>query len=180
MTISEIRDLFAYNAWANRRIFENVAQVRHDQYMADMKTSHGGIHGTLTHMIGAEKIWLDRWRKEPKPMPLKAADIPSFDELKRIWETVNEERNRFLAKFKDDSPDEPMTETTRTMKYTETPGGAITVTTLKGDSYTNTFSQMMQHLVNHSTYHRGQIVAMLRQIGVTPSATDLIAYYRKK
>ena len=162
MTIQEIHELYAYNAWANNKIFDLVAQLKPEQYMQDLKSSHGGIHGTLTHMIGAEKVWLQRWQKDPNNVFIKAAEFPSFDALRALWNTVNEERGKFLAAMTDESLND-----------------TITVTTLKGDVFVNSFSQMMQHMINHSTYHRGQVVSMLRQLGSNAVSTDLIGYYRK-
>ncbi|MFI5251569.1 MAG: DinB family protein [Bacteroidota bacterium] len=181
MTVAEIRELFEYNAWANKRTFEIVEQVPTDQYMQDMKTSHGSIHGTLLHLVGAEKIWLDRWKQISNPTMLQAKDIPSLAELRKIWDAVQQEREKFLASFTDDTVKTSMSETTRTAVYQfKSPNEAIQLSTTKGDTYTHTFAQMMQHLVNHSTYHRGQITSLLRQIGVKPIGTDLITYFRKK
>jgi len=52
--------------------------------------------------------------------------------------------------------------------------------TMEGKQFSNILWQMMQHLINHSTYHRGQVVTMLRQLGVKPIGTDLITFYREK
>ncbi|PYP34487.1 MAG: hypothetical protein DMD46_16610 [Gemmatimonadetes bacterium] len=48
-----------------------------------------------------------------------------------------------------------------------------------GGEYVHTFRQMFRHAVDHSSYHRGQIVTMLRQLGVTPPTTGLIYFYRE-
>lgn len=53
------------------------------------------------------------------------------------------------------------------------------IRTTKGEPYSHPLWQMMQHLINHGTYHRGQVTTMLRQLGVKPVATDLIAFYRQ-
>jgi uncharacterized damage-inducible protein DinB len=163
MTINEIRELYAYNAWANNRIFDIIEQVPPEQYMQDMKSSHGSLHGTLVHLIGAEKVWLERWQKTENIVFLQAKEIQSFKEIRNIWNTVHEQREKFLAAFTDDRLND-----------------AITITDSRGGIYTNTFSQMMPHLINHSSYHRGQVVALLRQLGVTPVGTDMITYFRRK
>jgi uncharacterized damage-inducible protein DinB len=163
MTINEIRELFTYNAWANNRLFDIIEQVPPEQYMQDIKSSHGSLHGTLIHLVGAEKVWLERWQKAQNIVFLQAKDIQSFKELRTIWNTVHEQREKFLAGFTDATLDK-----------------AVTITDSRGNVYTNTFSQMMSHLINHSSYHRGQIVTILRQLGFTPVGTDMIAYFRKK
>jgi uncharacterized damage-inducible protein DinB len=163
MTIGEIHELFDYNAWANNRLFDIVDQVAPEQYMRDMKTSHGSLHGTLVHLVGAESVWLERWQQAPGIVFLQAKDLLSFKELRSIWNAVQEKRENFLAEFTDQKLND-----------------SITITDSKGGVYTNTFSQMMQHAINHSTFHRGQVVTILRQLGVTPIGTDMITYFRKK
>lgn len=162
MNLLDVKQLFAYSAWATNRIFDAVAALPEEQYFRDMHSSHGGVHGTLTHFVGAEKIWLSRWVGQPMTTPLQAKEIASLAELKTLWETVGRETARFVA-------------TCNEKKLQET----ITITTLKGDKYTNSFAQMFQHVVNHSSYHRGQIVTLLRQLGAKPVSTDLILFFRQ-
>ena len=156
-------ELFDYNLWANNRLFESAAQLPLEQYFQDVKASHGGIHGTLTHIVGAQKVWLARWTAAPDTSLLCGKDVVTLLELIAIWETVSSETAEFLTTFTDESLQQ-----------------TLTITTSTGHQYTHTFQQMMQHLVNHSTAHRGQVTAMLRQVGITPPAVDLIAYYRRK
>lgn len=162
MKLMDVKQLFAYNAWATNRIFDAVAAVPKEQYFRDMQSSFGGIHGTLTHLVGAEKIWLSRWAGQPQPALIKADEVAALADLKTIWETVGRETARFVATFND-------------KKLQDT----ITYATLKGDRYTNSFTQMFQHVVNHSSYHRGQVVTLLRQLGAKPVSTDLILFLRQ-
>lgn len=162
MTLQEIKLLFAYNSWASDRIFEAVSPLPAENYFKDLKGSHGGIHGTLTHLVGAEKIWLSRWVGRPDATLLKAEEVTSLADLRSIWEVVGRETAAFLSKMNE-------------RKLQET----LSTTTSKGVQYTQTYQQMFQHVVNHSTYHRGQIAAMMRQVGAAPVATDLIAFYRQ-
>jgi uncharacterized damage-inducible protein DinB len=162
MTLQEIKLLFAYNSWANDRIFEALTPLSPEDYFRDLKSSHGGIHGTLTHLVGAEKIWLSRWEGRPDKIMLKAEEITSLADLKSIWEKVGRETAGFVARMSD-------------KKLQDT----LAITTSKGEQYSQTYQQMFQHLVNHSTYHRGQIITMMRQIGAKPVLTDLIFFYRK-
>src|SRR2546429_8067178 len=67
MTPAEVRELFAFNAWASRRIFDGAAQLAAADYLRDLKSSHGGIHGTLCHIVWAEQLWLHRWLGKPAP-----------------------------------------------------------------------------------------------------------------
>ena len=161
MTLSELKLLHAYNSWANNRIFDALAQMANDDYTRDLKSSHGGIHGTLVHMVGAEKIWLERFLGTPQPF-LNKDSVKSLSELKTIWEKVGYDTAKWLG-----------TMTDRKLQDT------FAMKTSKGDTFVHVFWQAFQHKVNHSSYHRGQIVAMLRQLGVRPPSTDLIQFYRE-
>jgi uncharacterized damage-inducible protein DinB len=161
MTLSELKLLHAYNSWADNRIFEALAQLPPEQYIQDMKGSHGGIHATLVHLVGAEKIWLERFQGTTQPF-LSENPPGSLAGLKEIWEKVGYETAKWIGGMTD-------------KKLQET----FTMKTLKGETFTHVFWQAFQHIVNHSTYHRGQIVTMLRQLGAKPPTTDLILFYRE-
>lgn len=161
MTLNEIKTLHAYNAWADNRIFEALAPLPDEQYLQDLKNSHGGIHTTLIHLVGAEKVWLERFHGDPQPF-LTQNPPQSLIELKVVWEKVGYDTAKWLG---------TMTE----KKLNET----FTMKTQAGDAFTHVYWQAFQHLVNHSSYHRGQIVTMLRQLGVKPPSTDLILFYRE-
>lgn len=161
MTLQEIKLLQAYNSWANNRIFDALAGMNEEDYRKTMNSSHGGIHGTIVHMVGAEKIWLERWKGTPGPF-LKSDEIPSLAGVKAIWEKVGFDTAQWLGSMSD-------------RKLQET----FTMKTLKGDTLTHVYWQAFQHVVNHSSYHRGQIITMMRQASVVPPATDLIFFYRE-
>lgn len=161
MTLSELKLLHAYNSWATNRIFDALSRVPEDIYLRDFKSSHGGVHGTLVHMVGAEKIWLERFLGDTQPF-LNKDSVRSLSELKTIWEKVGFETAKWLGTMSD-------------RKLQDT----FTMKTSKGDTFVHVFWQAFQHKVNHSSYHRGQIVTMLRQMDVKPPTTDLIQFYRE-
>jgi uncharacterized damage-inducible protein DinB len=126
-----------------------------------LKGSHGGIHGTLVHMVGAEKVWMERFNSNPQPF-LKAEEIPDAAEVYKIWEKAGYETAKWLAGMTDKKL-----------------GESFEMKTLKGETFKHIYWQAFQHVVNHSSYHRGQIITMLRQIGAAPVSTDLILFYRE-
>lgn len=160
--MNEVLELFDYNAWANRTIFDAVAQIPEEHYFQDLRSSYGGIHGTLAHIVWAEQLWLHRWVGKPNPAVPQGADLKSLAEVRSRWEAVEVERGRFLAEL----PESRLAET-RLVKPSS------------GGEYVHTFRQMFRHFINHSSYHRGQIVTLLRQLGSKPPSTDLILYYRR-
>jgi uncharacterized damage-inducible protein DinB len=161
MNLNDIRTLFAFDQWATDRILDIVATVPEDQYVKNMNSSHGGVRGTLIHYYGAEWIWLERWKGTSPTTLIKEEDIPTFPQLREKWAALRQELNQFVNTLTEEKLQ-----------------SSLTYKDLKGNQYTQPLWQQMQHLINHSTYHRGQVVTMLRQVGVKPVSTDLIMYYR--
>ena len=163
MSIALVRELFEFNAWAHRRIFDALAPLPEDQYFRDLKSSHGGIHGTLCHIVWAEQLWLHRWLRRPPPAVAQGRDLTSLAEVRTRWETVEAERLAFLEGLTDAML-----------------AATLTVQPTMGGAYVHTYWETLQHTVDHSSYHRGQIVTLLRQLGVQPPSTGLILFYREQ
>jgi len=164
MTISEIRQLFAYTEWANGLVLAAADQLTGEQLLQDVKISHGSIMGTLAHMAGAEWIWLERWLGNSvtgtdawEQWTVKYCD--NLPQLREKWHPVIEKRRAYLERLTD--PELPRD---------------LTFKRLNGDMHTMPLLHQMQHVVNHATLHRGQVVGMIRQLGITPPATDLLFY----
>jgi uncharacterized damage-inducible protein DinB len=161
MTVQEIQKLFAYNAWATNRLFEALAHVPEASYKRDLKSSHNSLHGTVTHMVAAEKIWLSRLIKKPEAALMTGQESPSLQSLKAVWEDVAAHIARFVSKLDDKAL-----------------GNNLEYFTTEGKKFTNSMNQILLHIINHSSYHRGQVAALMRQIGMEPVNTDLIAFFR--
>ena len=163
MHFDDIHKLYEYNYWAKERLCEVVETLSQEQFIRDLRSSHGGIHGTLVHIMAAEEIWLKRWKGEKVGGLRKPEEFSTFETLNDHWEMVEIEMMGFCHMLKADK------DVARIVTYQD----------LKGNSYSQPLYQLMQHLVNHSSYHRGQVVTMLRQLGIRPVGTDLIAFYRE-
>ncbi len=81
MTLKEIRHLVAFNRWANQSFFDALSQLPAEQYARAMHSSHGGIHGTLAHLVRAEKGWLCRWLRQPETTSAAMSQITSLEDL---------------------------------------------------------------------------------------------------
>ncbi len=162
MTLQDIRMLNAYNAWATNRIFESLEALPEEEIMRDMKSSHRSIHGTLTHLVGAEKMWLSRMLGTPDKATIKPTDVPTVADVKATWEQTG----FALAKFLGSQSDKKLEDT-------------FGFSTLTGEQFTYRYSEALQHVVNHSTFHRGQVVALMRQMGHTPPDTGLTIFIRE-
>jgi len=161
MTLPLIQQLFAYDEWATNRTLESVSTLTQEQFKQDLKSSHGGIHGTLVHTYGADRIWLERWKGNSPTALMTTEQVPSLDKLKEFWRLYREEIGQFLQTIDD-------TRLLESFAYKD----------LKGNQYSQPLFQQMLHKVNHASYHRGQVVTMIRQLGAKPQNTDLVAYFR--
>jgi uncharacterized damage-inducible protein DinB len=159
MDIETIRDLYAYNRWANARSLEGASAVSSADFTKDVGGSFASLRGTLAHMYGAEWIWLERWRgNSPRALPF-ALDFPDVETIRTRWLDVEREQKKFL-----DGVDPARL------------AHVISYVNLKGETFAYPLRRMLQHVVNHSSYHRGQIATLLRQLGATPLSTDLLLY----
>jgi uncharacterized damage-inducible protein DinB len=155
-----IRELYLYNHWANQRSLASVEPLPAEEFTRAMGNSFSSIRDTLAHILGAEWIWLERWLGRSPRELLPAADFPTLQSLRVRWQAVEQDRNRFLQTLTPDRLPQ-----------------SISYINLAGKPYEYPLWQQMLHVTNHSTYHRGQIVTLLRQLGRTPSNTDFLRYY---
>ena len=162
MTQKEIETLYDYDRWANARTMEIVSSLNDGQFKRDLSSSYGGIHGTLVHIYSADWVWLERWKGASPAMSITVTEVPTLADLVEKWTHVQEDTRRFVATLTDQKLQ-----------------SRFAYKDVRGNSHEEPLAHQMQHKVNHSSYHRGQVVTMLRQLGVKPQSTDLINYYRQ-
>jgi len=159
MTTDEARELFDYGSWANARMFGAAAALTTEQLEAAVASSFPSVLATLAHIVGVEWIWLRRWLGEsPAAIPEWIAR-PSLRDLQERLAAVEEERAGFLA-----------SRTEEDLK------AVVTYRGLDGQTFSLPLGKLIRHVVNHSTYHRGQLATLLRQAGHTPPSTDFSRY----
>jgi len=167
MDLSDIRNLFDYTEWANGLAMEAAVKLSDENLRRDVSISHQSIFGTLTHMAGAEWIWLERWqgRSPAKAEAWTMWTTESCGDLSVLndrWQGVIDQRSRFILAL-----DEERLTTELAFKL------------LSGDPSSMRLVDQMQHVANHATMHRGQVVGMIRQLGIDPPSTDLLFYLRR-
>jgi uncharacterized damage-inducible protein DinB len=163
MTPEEMRWLYGYNAWANHRSLAAAANLTNEQFTKPLGSSFGSVRDTLAHICGAEWVWLERFQgRSPAGLP----DVSACADVESLRAKWAEEEGRLLT-FVGKLTQEDLN---RVMEYK----------TLKFGVYRNPLWQSMQHVVNHGTYHRGQVTTLLRQLGAQPILTDLMHYYRER
>jgi uncharacterized damage-inducible protein DinB len=161
--LEEIHQLFEFNAWAMLRTFEATAALTAEEFSRDLGNSFPTIRDTLIHTVGGEWVWLMRWKgTSPTAFP-SAEAIANHAAVVRVWTEINAERDAWRQTLTAASLD-----------------AMIAYRTFAGVDYTFPLWQMLRHQVNHSSYHRGQVATMLRQLGYKPLSTDLILMYQER
>ena len=162
MTRDDIRLLYEYDRWANNRVLRAASALTLEQFTHDLGGSFRSVRDTLVHIVGGGWGWLQYW-KERSPSSDFLRDLwakhdalfnpdvfPNIDSVQAKWGEVETQLVEFANLLTDESLEKRLP-----VRGTEV-----------------TLAHLMQHLVNHSTYHRGQVATMIRQLGAQPLATD--------
>lgn len=163
MTPAEIQQLFDYNTWANHRSLQAAGALSQEQFTKPLASSFSSVRDTLVHICGAEWVWHERFEgRSPSAIPDFSA-LQSVDTLSEHWTPQESKLLAFVRRITQADLD-------AVMEYK----------TINFGVYKNPLWQSMQHLVNHGTYHRGQVTTMLRQLDAKPILTDLMHFYRER
>lgn len=144
-----------YSKWATKRLADFAASVPEADLTREIGNSHGGILKTFQHIYYADRVWLSRMEGRPQEFA-DPEPGPGLAELQQNWWPL---LDRFAAWA-------GAQDAQRVVEYRN----------LKGDPFAKPVWQIVLHVVNHGTYHRGQVAAMLRQLGHVPPYTDFIYY----
>jgi uncharacterized damage-inducible protein DinB len=164
MKLEDLRTLLDYHYWARDRALDAASVLTPEQFTRDMGSSFKSVRDTLAHLYSGEWAWYQRWHGVSPTAPLPFDQFPDVASLKAAWTAHEAKMRTYLA-----SLDE--TGLTRLHEYK----------TLNGQPGSAIFWHMLQHVVNHGSYHRGQLTTLLRQLGAEPAKSmDLIAFYRDR
>jgi uncharacterized damage-inducible protein DinB len=157
VSLAVIKKLFNYNYWARDRQMEVCSQLTHEQFLFPSKGSFSSLRDTLGHLMAVEWLWLERWRgRSPKSL-LAAGQFSALSDLLDNWRTVECEMRAYLASLSEEAIASP-----------------LTYVNPRGEEWTYPLWQMMLHLLQHQSYHRGQVTTLLRQLGMQPPAVDFL------
>ncbi len=164
MTYDDLRLLVDYNYWARDRILDAVSALTPAQFTQPLGNSFSSIRDTIAHICDAESIWLARWKGE-QPTGFKGSErMADVDAARSEWAGLERQMREVLESLGPAGVE-------RTIEYKD----------MRGAPRSDVFWQMVQHVVNHGSYHRGQVTTMLRQQGAAPpKSMDLIGFYREK
>jgi uncharacterized damage-inducible protein DinB len=162
MTRDDIQLLYEYNRWANNRVLRAASALSDEQFTRDLGGSFRSLRDTLLHLISGEWGWLTYW-KEPSPSADFVRELwdrqealfhpeafPNVAAVQSKWAEIEKEQAEFVNGVTNESLERMLP-----LRNTQI-----------------SLAHLMQHLANHSTYHRGQVALMMRQLGMKPVATD--------
>jgi uncharacterized damage-inducible protein DinB len=154
----------AYNEWANTRICDSILNLSVEQQTLSVISSFPSVKHTLLHIWDAENIWWQRMKlTENVVWPSTQAEYS----IKEVIQAINQQDKQWHDWIKDASP----AAIDHVFSYQNT----------KREHFKQPIYQMLIHVFNHGTYHRGQLVTILRQLGIDKiPATDFIEWSRRK
>ena len=166
MTKDDIQLLYEYDRWANNTVLQAVSTLGVEEFTRDLGGSFRSVRDTLVHIIGVEWGWLTIWN-EPSLSSAFVTDLwtrlgalfppnafPDIAAVQLRWAEVEREQVEFVNRVANES-------LRRMLPVRETQ---------------ISLAHLMQHLANHSTYHRGQVALMMRQLATAPVATDFALF----
>lgn len=151
------KHLYDYMYWANARYLTVAAALTDEQIHRNLGHSWGDLHATFVHMLSSEQVWLKRWHGESPKGHLNPGDYPGIAGVKSAWAATEKEMRAYVE--------------------AQSPEGlqaVITYTDFRGETFHVPVWQMMAHLTNHETHHRGEIAAMYALLDVPHPEDELI------
>lgn len=165
MRREDAMNLIEYHYWARDRMLDALDVLTPEQYNKDLASSFTSVRDTVVHTYGAEVNWYLRWvGNSPTAFPA-VSEFPDIASIRAAWRE-HEQKVRLLVDSLASA-----NQLDRVLRYR----------TFDGQEMESVFSHMLQHVVNHATFHRGQVTTMLRQLGAAPpKPQDLIRFYRER
>src|SRR5262245_34782018 len=160
MNAEDIRELYRYNQWANDRVLEAAAKLSVPDFTKDLGSSYRSVRDTLTHIVWSEWIWLQRWKGISPRHVFDATEFPDVDALKSRWSEHDADQRAFVDAVAGDRL-----------------AAVLAYVNLQCQTWKYALWRQMYHVVNHSSYHRGQITTMLRQLKAAPVTTDFLVFH---
>jgi uncharacterized damage-inducible protein DinB len=152
-----LNEMIDHNYWARDRQMEACGALSEEQLLRPLGGSFASVRDTLAHLLAVEWIWLERWRgRSPRQMPAEF-QLPTVAAISQRWHPVERDMRAFISELSEEALAAPMS-----------------CTSTRGEQWTYPLWHMIAHLLNHQSFHRGQVTHQLRQLGVEPPRIDLL------
>ena len=155
----DLVSLYAYNTWANARVLDSLRALTEAEYAQEQGGGWPSLRATFVHIAGATDAWAERFSGRDTTRLATIEELPGLEDAARALLAAEEKHASLLPTF---TP--------------ERLAGPFAWKNLKGETKTAPFGVVVRHVVNHQTYHRGQIAAMVRRLGHAPKSTDMVVW----
>jgi uncharacterized damage-inducible protein DinB len=157
LQMSMIRDGVKHNYWARDRQLQVCASLTEEQFLRPVAGSFPSLRDTLAHMVAVEWLWLERWRcRSPKSL-LPAGDFSTLEAVVQRWNALEREMREYMVGLDEKALTRP-----------------LTYKNFQGEEWTYPLWEMIVHVLNHQSYHCGQVATLLRMLGVQPPHVDFL------
>jgi uncharacterized damage-inducible protein DinB len=164
MNLADLNTWLDYHYWARDLALDAVAPLTAEQFTRQVESSFKSVRDTLAHTYGAEWVWYNRWTGNLSATMPKYDSWPDVTAIKKAWLDHEVRMRTFVT-------DGGEAGVTRVYNYKS----------LAGQPTSSQFWEMLVHVVNHGSYHRGQLTTLLRQLGAAPpKQMDMIAFFRTR
>jgi uncharacterized damage-inducible protein DinB len=159
MLTSAIRDYYTYTEWANERILDAASRLTSDQLLGSDLDGIWSIRDTLAHIMVSQWAWIERWSgRTPATYP-EESDFPDVAAIRTFWDGVHAAMRDLLDRLDDGQLAAP-----------------FTYTNFRGETWTYPLWEQLLQVANHSTYHRGEVAALLTRFGASPGELDFLIW----
>jgi uncharacterized damage-inducible protein DinB len=162
VNVDTLRTHLDYTTWASGRLLDVANRLTPEELTRDFGTADKNVLGSLAHIYAADRIWMARIEAQP-PAPFITDEDRDLAVLNREWPALLDVWKQWAAGLND-----------------QTLAERASYLDFKGNPWTTPYWQIILHVVNHGTHHRGQVSGFLRGMGHVPPPLDLMAYYRER
>jgi uncharacterized damage-inducible protein DinB len=159
-TKAYIQQAYDYTCWANHRYLTVAEGLTQEQLHRKQGHSWEDVHGVLVHMLSSEGVWLQRWRGASPKKHLDPKDFPTLAGLRERWAQQESEMRLFIESQSEDGLQ-----------------SSIAYSTFNGEAFRVPLWQMLMHVINHETHHRGELAAMFALMEVPHPEEEVIQYF---
>lgn len=158
----DILRIWDYNFWASERFTAKLQNFSEEEFCRDLGDGCGSVRDKLGHILGADKVWLERIQGKVNPF-LPASEIKDIRFYMDLSEKIQSDYKKILNELTEENLQ-----------------NRISYKNLKGLDFSTPLFEILLHVANHATYHRGQAASLVRRIKGSPPVTDMIEYFRSK
>jgi len=145
--------------WGDKRVLAAAKAVDEAEYYRDRGISFGSLHNLLVHAMGAQWIWLERWKGNSPPRLVNHTDYPTREGLQDSWPVLHGEFYDFIA-----------------AQTPQSLGRAVTYKNSRGMEFTLPLEELILHTLDHGTYHRGQVNTLIKLAGGEPVSVNYFEF----